>query len=505
MFLPPILLFSFSILITIIILKLFGHKYAMDLPDIRKQHVGKIPQIGGIVFGPVLLFIAWCLDLAPHWYIIGGSVSILLGTIDDNYHVPWKIKFIIQLTLAAYLSMIFWGRFEVISFFNLSFSFSQILVLVVFLFWFIGIYNAVNLLDGLDGLAGGFMFLICMGMSISGDNDFAKLNFILAMILLGFLIFNQRPAKLFMGDAGSLFLGFHVSVLPLLFIDNNQSLNLLNSTPFIFIASFLVADTTRVFFTRILNKKNPMTADTIHFHHLVIQNTGSHLSSIGTIYLLTVISVIFSVLSFTYQLSNNFMIGYLALLLIFILTPPIQTYVPIITRTIGPLYKWQNNLKDERFFIPRTLFVITLFVGLIISIYFNSILFFNWHHLISVITITISILFYRKDKMAIYFIQLMLVLLFSEMYWSIELGTISKIFTILLIVTFLTFMLEKRYGCSINQFSSLDLLVIFIIITGIIFSRLLIGFSSWYFLTIFALWFGTSFIALRTLFLIKEV
>ena len=117
--------------------------------------MGNVSQIGGLVFGPLLLFIAWWSGLAPQWYLIGGGVSILLGTVDDNRHVPWQIKFTVQLALAAYLSIIFWGHFEAITFYNLSFSVSQIGLLVIFLFWFIGIYNAVNLLDGLDGLAGG--------------------------------------------------------------------------------------------------------------------------------------------------------------------------------------------------------------------------------------------------------------------------------------------------------------------------------------------------------------
>ena len=91
-----ILLFSGSLLITVVLLKLFGQKFALDHPDFRKQHDGVISQIGGIIFGPLLLFIAWWSGLVPHWYIIGGAVSILLGAIDDNHHIPWQIKFIIQ-------------------------------------------------------------------------------------------------------------------------------------------------------------------------------------------------------------------------------------------------------------------------------------------------------------------------------------------------------------------------------------------------------------------------
>ena len=191
----PIFLLSGSLLFIVMILKLFGKKYALDLPDIRKQHVGTVPQIGGLAFGPLLLFITWWSGLAPQWYIVGGGVSILLGTVDDNRHLPWQIKFTVQLALTVYLSMLFWGRFEAITFYNLSFSVSKIGLLVIFLFWFIGIYNAVNLLDGLDGLAGGFMLLLCLGLGLSGSGPFATLNLIFAVIILGFLIFNQRQSK----------------------------------------------------------------------------------------------------------------------------------------------------------------------------------------------------------------------------------------------------------------------------------------------------------------------
>jgi UDP-GlcNAc:undecaprenyl-phosphate GlcNAc-1-phosphate transferase len=195
--------------------------------------MGAVPQIGGLIFGPLLLFIAWWSGLVPQWYIVGGGVSIILGTIDDNCNVPWQIKFTIQLALVAYISMLFWGRFEAITFYNLLFTVSQIGLLFIFLFWFIGIYNAVNLLDGLDGLAGGFMLLLCLGLGLSGSGPFAILNLILAVILLGFLVFNQRPAKIFMGDAGSLFLGFHTAALPLLFLGNTSAISSLNMTPFV--------------------------------------------------------------------------------------------------------------------------------------------------------------------------------------------------------------------------------------------------------------------------------
>jgi len=504
MILPPILLFACSFLFTIIILKLLRQKYALDHPDIRKQHLGEVSQIGGIVFGPILLFITWWSGLAPHWYIIGGAVSILLGTIDDNRHVPWKMKFTVQLSLAVYLSMIFWGRFETITFYNLSFTVSQIGLSFIFLFWFIGIYNAVNLLDGLDGLAGSFMLLLCLGLGLSGSGSFATLNLMFSFILLGFLVFNQRPAKLFMGDAGSLFLGFHTAVLPLLFLTQTPTTASLNMTPFVLLASYLVADTTRVFFTRLVAKKSPMTADTIHFHHLILQQSHSYLASIGFILLITLLSVIGGMISFYTELSTNMMLVHFALLLLFILTPPVQTYVPIITNIVDPLYKWQNGEQATSPFLPRTVFMVVLLIGLIASLsFYCNLSIITWQHGLAVMLLFIFILFYRKDKMAKYIIQLGLVLFFAELYWNTELGIITKLLTIFLLISYLVFTSEKRNGCNISKFSTLDLLLILITFGGVTLALLGFPVSIWFFLTMFSLWFSTSFILLRTIYFIS--
>ena len=500
----PIFILSGSLLFTIVILRLLGQKYALDHPDIRKQHVGDIPQIGGLVFGPLLLFIAWWSGLVPHWYIIGGAVSILLGAVDDNHHVPWQIKFIVQLALAAYLSILFWGRFEAITFYNLSFSVSQIALLFIFLFWFIGIFNAVNLLDGLDGLAGGFMLLLCLGLGLSGSGSFATLNLMFSVILLGFLVFNQRPAKLFMGDAGSLFLGFHIAVLPLLFLETTPSVYTLNMTPFVLLASYLIADTTRVFFTRLITKKSPMTADTIHFHHLILQQSGSYLSSIGSILFITLLSVIGAVYSFHLELSTNVMLVYLALLLLFILTPPVQTYVPMIINTVGPLYNWQKSKKILPPFLPRTLLMLALLIGLISSICFYGKLtaMITWQHGLAIILLLVFIFIYRKDQMAKYVIQLGIVLLFTELCWGIELGIFTKLFTIFLLISYLVFTLEKRLGCNISKFSTLDLLLILITLGGVTLALLGFPVSIWFFLTMFSLWFGSSFLLHRIIYFI---
>ena len=498
-----ILFFSVSVIFTWVIFQLIGKNYALDQPNSRKRHVSTIPQIGGLVFGPFFLLIGWWLELLPGWYLICGLVTILLGATDDVRHVPWQIKLTVQLALVVYIATIFWGTFNIITFYTYSIPVTQIFLLVIFLLWFIGIYNAVNLIDGLDGLAGGFMVIVCIGAALAGNGAFAQLNYVFAVLLLGFLIFNQRPAKLFMGDAGSLLLGFHTAVLPLLFVESIPANNNLNMTPFILLASYLVADTTRVFFTRLVARKSPMTADTIHLHHLILQQSGSYLSSIYSIYVITIISAIATSFSFHNVLSDNAMLGHLALMLVFILTPPVQSYVPIITRTIRPFYTWNKSNQPTPPLILRTIFVFMLLIGLIVSLCVNCELvsIIGWQHGLAVILLLVFGFLHRKDKMAMYAGQMGLTLLFAEIYWDIELGTITKLFTTLFLVSYVIFSLEKRTGCNISKFASLDLLMILIAFGNMCIFALGYPVSAWFFLPLLSVWFGLRFVLLRTLYL----
>ena len=206
-------------------------------------------------------------------------------------------------------------------------------------------------------------------------------------------------------------------------------------------------------------------------------------------------------MSFYTELSTNMMLVHLALLLLFILTPPVQTYVPIITNVVGPMNKWQNGEQVTSVFLPRTVFMVVLLIGLIASLsFYCNLSIITWQHGLAVILLFIFIFFYRKDKMAKYVIQLGLVLFFAELYWNTELGIITKLFTIFLLISYLVFTLEKRTGCNISEFSTLDLLLILITLGGVTLALLGFPVSIWFFLTMFSLWLGTSFILLRTIY-----
>jgi hypothetical protein len=145
--------------------------------------------------------------------------------------------------------------------------------------------------------------------------------------------------------------------------------------------------------------------------------------------------------------------------------------------------------------------MVVLLIGLIASLsFYCNLSIITWQHGLAIILLLIFIFIYRKDQMAKYVIQLGLVLFFAELYWNIELGIITKLLVIFLLISYLVFTLEKRNGCNIRKFSTLDLLVILITFGGVTLSLLGFPVSIWVFLTMFSLWFGTSFLLSRTIY-----
>jgi len=506
-FMPPpfILFFSISMIITWIVFQLFGESHALDRPNPRKHHGSTISQIGGLVFSPLLLLIGWWLGLAPSWYLIGGLFSILLGAADDVRHLPWQFKLLVQLALVCLVAYIFWDRFTHFSFYGYTLPITKPVFIVIFTIWFVGIYNSVNLVDGMDGLAGGVMVLMFLGVSIIGNDIFSFINLLIAVLLLGFLLFNQRPAKVFMGDAGSLSLGFYMAVLPLLYYDLNwPTSSVLNMTPFVILFSYLIADTSRVFFTRLLSRKNPMTADTIHLHHLVIQTSGSYLTTLFMIFFVTLVSTLFAVLSDSLIFKQTGMLIYLALLFLFILTPPAPTYVHLISRLVGPLYTWNKESREtHRAQWPRTIMVASLLFLLMGSIflhidYGNMI---PWQILLSLILLSFFLYINQKDKMVIPAIQIFFALFILEFYWSVTPDIFSKLFVVLLLVTLNIFTVQRIIGTGINQYSALDLLMLFITLGALGLSVAGIILNPWLFLTVSVIWFSLGFIFRRTVYL----
>ena len=142
------------------------------------------------------------------------------------------------------------------------------------MFWIIFLTNAINLSDGLDGLAAGssasFSFTLALFSLIIFDRDVFWLSLLLAFSILGFIPHNRHPAKIFMGDCGSLFIGYALSLLSLKWIADSPSL--LHAIAVIILFLIPISDTVQSFFRRIFSGKSPFSADRGHFHHRLLDN-----------------------------------------------------------------------------------------------------------------------------------------------------------------------------------------------------------------------------------------
>jgi UDP-GlcNAc:undecaprenyl-phosphate/decaprenyl-phosphate GlcNAc-1-phosphate transferase len=264
-------------------------KYRLyDVPNARKEHSTPIPTMGGIaiVAGMMMAMFLWfplTNQIAQISFFFSIVVLFALGIMDDLKDLSAKYKFLIQISLATLIAL---SGIRITSFDGL-FGIYELPLSAQYTFTILaitGITNAFNLIDGIDGLAGGigFMSLITLGffLTMSGDVNTALIAFALAGALFAFLYFNFNPAKIFMGDTGSLVLGFVVAVLCIRLMQVNVMIPnpiVLNAPVFVLgIVLIPVFDTIRVFSTRIWKGKSPFEADRTHIHHLLTNQGFSH-------------------------------------------------------------------------------------------------------------------------------------------------------------------------------------------------------------------------------------
>ncbi|BBB33391.1 UDP-GlcNAc:undecaprenyl-phosphate GlcNAc-1-phosphate transferase [Thermotomaculum hydrothermale] len=269
--------FSFIINTLLIPLSLFLAKKIniVDYPDKRKIHIEPTPRSGGIaIFLTFLLTILVTQKLTPFltMLIIANTLIFLIGIIDDKYNLSAYKKLAGEFIVATLI--IFWGsiRFKIGGNYT-GFLNSNLVSILLSYMWIIGVTNAINLIDGMDGLAGGISFLsFCAIITIAITKGFA-LQGIIAGVFLGsiisFLNFNLPMAKLFLGDSGSLLLGFNIAILSLsVSYKTGTLLSVIFPSLFVLIP---VIDTIYAFFRRIIKGKNPLTTpDREHLHHKLL-------------------------------------------------------------------------------------------------------------------------------------------------------------------------------------------------------------------------------------------
>jgi UDP-GlcNAc:undecaprenyl-phosphate GlcNAc-1-phosphate transferase len=262
-----------------------------DVPDSRKEHSYLIPTMGGIAIigGLMIALFLWFPfgnELGQKCFFFSIILLFGLGIMDDIKGLSARYKFIIEGALAALIAL---SGIRITTFDGL-FGLNELSVAAQYTFTIlviVGITNAFNLIDGIDGLAAGlgFMSLVTLGffLTMSGDVNTALIAFALAGGILAFLYYNFNPAKIFMGDTGSLVLGFVISVLCI----RMMQVNLVAPKPILAHASIFVLgivlipvfDTIRVFALRMWKGQSPFSPDRTHIHHLLTGAGFSHSSA----------------------------------------------------------------------------------------------------------------------------------------------------------------------------------------------------------------------------------
>lgn len=281
------------------LVKTFAHKVgAVDVPkDDRRMHDHPIPRMGGLAIFLGFLFSTLIfveLTGAVKGMLLGAVIIVVLGVFDDIYALRAMPKFLVQI-VAALVAVFSGNRIEVISNPNIFSSNPWwelgILAVPVTVIWIVAVTNSVNLIDGLDGLACGVstissMTMLVIAMAVS-DGEVAMLMAALAGACIGFIPYNLNPAKIFMGDTGSTFLGYILAVVSIQGLFKFYTI-ISFVVPFLMLG-LPIFDTCFAFVRRIAHGQSPMHADRSHVHHRLIDMGLSQKQAVAVLYVISAI------------------------------------------------------------------------------------------------------------------------------------------------------------------------------------------------------------------------
>ena len=255
---------------------------ALDQPDARKVHARPIPRIGGIgiyaAFMVSILVQLVFVELTPEFMMsliglmVGGTIIVAIGIIDDYCDLPAKVKLLGQILAAVVLVVGFDVRIDFITDPLGDFIYLELFAIPATIFWIVGLTNTVNLIDGLDGLAAGVssiaaitIFLVAME---EGIPFVAMVTAALAGAAVGFLYYNFNPARIFMGDTGSMFLGFMLAGISV--VGAVKSAATIALIVPILALGLPILDTTFAIVRRMRNHRPIFKPDKGHLHHRLL-------------------------------------------------------------------------------------------------------------------------------------------------------------------------------------------------------------------------------------------
>lgn len=317
----------------------------------RTVHNRQIPQLGGIAIftafvTTVLMFFR--IEQSIIAFLIGGALIFFTGLYDDLFNMRALVKLLMQ--MIAGLIVILFGNISIVVI-NLPFGVivaDPFIVNFITFCWIIGVTNAINLIDGLDGLASGISVIVLITLSIISfglsNVSISILALILLGAILGFLPYNFYPAKIFLGDCGSQFLGFTLACITIISFKSTAFITLLIPFAILFIP---LMDTILAIVRRKLSGKKITEADKSHLHHVLMFDLK--LGHRRTVLVLYFVSALFGVAAWLYRYDQ--VIGSIVLVFLIILFEIFIEYTGMVNSKYHPILSLfrltLKNPKDE--------------------------------------------------------------------------------------------------------------------------------------------------------------
>ena len=281
------------------IVKTFAYKVgAIDVPkDNRRMHKTPIPRLGGLAIFigfmvSILLFAE--IDAEMKSILLGAVIIVVLGVVDDIMALPAMLKFVVQIGAALIPAL---NGVQILAFSNPNIFSSNLywvlggLSVPFTVLWIVALTNAVNLIDGLDGLANGVSAISATTMLVialmASEMQVAIVMAALVGASIGFMPYNLNPAKMFMGDTGATFLGYILATMSIQGLFKYYAV-ISFVVPFM-ILGLPIFDTAFAFIRRIAHGQSPMHADRSHIHHRLIDMGLSQKQAVATLYVISAI------------------------------------------------------------------------------------------------------------------------------------------------------------------------------------------------------------------------
>lgn len=279
------------------VIALTTHLQWHDQPDHRKEHCIPVPTMGGLAVYTGALVAAFFLIPGNDWQLmllgISSTMLLVTGILDDRFGLPVSLRFLLQMALGT--ALCFFGiRVESFNGIMGIWLLPEPIQWAITIVATVGIINAFNLIDGIDGLLSGLGMSSIAVMAVylikMGETPVALAALAWCGGLLGFYWFNAHPARIFIGDTGSLITGFIAAMLGMMIIHGNtvltpnQLVMMPNAPVVVFgILSVPVLDCVRVFLTRMQRGKSPFSADKSHIHHLLTTAGMNHKMAVSVL------------------------------------------------------------------------------------------------------------------------------------------------------------------------------------------------------------------------------